>query len=68
MDARVLIEKRDLSIASRFWFGFINITTITFENESILHHLKAAFLGFIISRRHIDLGIMMSEVMAIRSN
>ncbi|KAG5631582.1 hypothetical protein H5410_003299 [Solanum commersonii] len=56
-----------MNIASGFWFGFINSTNMPSQNESILHHPKAASLGSIMPRRWINLGLLTSQEMAHES-
>ncbi|KAG5615736.1 hypothetical protein H5410_015560 [Solanum commersonii] len=64
---RVPIEKRDMSITSQLWFGFISSIIMSSQNESIMCHLKATCLDSIIARRRIDLGPLTSQEMAIRA-
>uniref|UniRef100_M1DM30 Putative plant transposon protein domain-containing protein n=1 Tax=Solanum tuberosum TaxID=4113 RepID=M1DM30_SOLTU len=56
-----------MNITSRFWFDFISNTIMPSQNESILHHPKATCLGSIMARRRIDLGVLVSQEMAVRA-
>ncbi|KAG5586517.1 hypothetical protein H5410_046951 [Solanum commersonii] len=67
MDAGAPIEKRDMNITSQFWFGFISITIMPSQNESIMCHPNAACIDSIMAMRRIDLGLLSSQEMVMRA-
>lgn len=60
-EVEVSFAERDLSVATCYWFWFIRSSIMTSQNEIVLYLSKRTCLGLIISRKSINMGLIIQQ-------